>query len=288
MALTGLQPLIPAEGVVQNPEGDPAVIQGGSADPRHADPTLSNVFPWYNYPTPGTGNAPYGIWNQIIGDDDSVDRVASGMPTDDPRADLTPIRHAAPWPTTGVRDSTVWRDPEALVEQGAQSADIHASNMGASREIQYENPLPHYRTMVTEFEGPGTTLLAPVGDQLKSSPPATVGPNTDRIGSFAHQNQYGFDGAHDRDRRLTPGVPGNFMWLRPHSRPMIIEPHGATNDFSGPDSPFTGQDRRKSRRTLGAALKQQATVYTPPLEATDLVVPAPVGGSPSWGSSGVF
>lgn len=283
----GLQPLSSATAadVTVQEQPDPALIQGGSADPYHAQGTVQNVYPWYSFPAPFGSDAvlgPFGANAGLISAD--PENMPAGTPGQDPRGDLTPDTHAAPGITTGVRDGAT-RDLDWASKRAMDSADIHASNTGASREIQYEDPTPMQKSDVYTYDTAGESALAPgVPNQLKGF--AAGGPSTDRVQGFATQNKYGFDGAHVYQRFLRPGVPGLYMWMRPGARPIIIEPHGNTNTFDGPGSNFTGSGLQKKTRTVqGGILMNTPQEYTQPPEP--VIGPADPADSPvAWGWEG--
>lgn len=273
--LTGLQGIQPRSVTVQVPEATAAQVHGGSADPRHAHATLTQVYPWQSVPAPGAQywHSPYAMDEALMGF--PAIETPAGAPGQDPRADLTPIKHAAPWPTTGPRDGAT-RDLVASAEDLRQLADIHASDTGASREITYNIPEPQGTYRRFGYVTPGETNLARGMPRQLMGSVMGVG-STDRIHGMAHQNSYGFDGAHVAERyRDSRGVL-NYLWMRPGGRPMVIDPYGNTNNRAGQDTPYAGsvQLQQGTYGVQGAALQVQASEYVAPPEPVLAPVLAP-------------
>ncbi len=270
--LTGLSGFSAPDAIVAVPESSAADTQGGSADPRHGQATLNTIYPWQTIPVQGDYMTPYGTALQLMGTPPLAH--PSGIPGQDPRADLTPDTHAAPWPTLGPADSEV-RNLDHAAQVAQQSALLHASDTGAAREITYNIPEPAGNWGTIDYTTAGQTLLADGMPRQLMGSVGGVG-STDRIQGMATQNGYTFDSAHVHERISQQGVPGNFMWLRPGGRPLVIEPHGSTNNFSGQDSPFTGAStnlQQSTRSVQGAVLQTPASPYVAP---PDPMLSAPV------------
>lgn len=265
--LSGLRGIAPKAVVVSNPQGTADAVHGGSADPRHANTTINDIYPWQGVPSPGAQyyHGPYGIDEEILGFPLLV--IPAGAPGQDPRADLTPVKgHAAPWPTTGPRDSA-HRDTAHAARDLQQLADIHASDTGASREVTYNLPEPAGRWRRFGYVSAGESNLAHgMPRQLMGS--VMGAGSTDRIHGMARQNEYGFDGAHVAERYVRQPIPLNYMWLRPGGRPMVTDPHGNTNTRDGQDSPYAGDVglQRSTYSAQGAALMVQPSEYMAPPE----------------------
>lgn len=265
--LQGLQGVAPRQATVPVPEGTAAATHGGSADPRHANTTINDIYPWQGVPAPGAQffHAPYGVDEAIVGY--LMDSLPAGSPSQDPRADLTRVKdHAAPWPTTGPRDS-VHRDPHHAAADLIQLADIHASNTGAAREVTYNLPEPQGRYQRFGYVNAGPTNLAHGLPRQLMGSMMGIG-STDRVHGMATQNGYGFDSAHVDERYRRLRVPGAHFMLRPGGRPMVSEAHGNTNSRDGQNSPFTGNRdlQRGTYSVQGAALQVQASEYVAPPE----------------------
>jgi hypothetical protein len=264
--LRGLQGIAPRSATVPVPQGTAEQTQGPSADPRHAHTTLTDIYPWQTVPAPGAQfwHAPYATDEELLGF--PVFETPAGAPGQDPRADLTPVKHAAPWPTTGPRDSAP-RDLTHAARVAQNSADLHASDTGASREVTYNLPEPqgHWRRFAYNSAGE-TNLAHGMPRQLMGSVMG-VG-STDRVHGMARQNEWGFDGAHVSERyRDSRGVL-NYFWMRPGGRPMTIEAHGNTNTRDGQNSPYAGTValQQSTYSAQGAALQVQPSEYVAPPE----------------------
>jgi hypothetical protein len=276
--LAGLQPLL--RSVDTRPELTAEQQQGGPADPRHGQGLATGLptqYPW-EVLAGVAQHGPYGNEAQLVGAADGWIPPA-GNASQDPGFDATPRTHAAPWPK-GVEQSV---DPDAVARQLEQSASIHASNMGGSEKMATR--ISAQQDQWTDFYevDSGTSLQDPaVPGQLKGA--AGGYGTTDRVSSFARQNEYGFDSAHKHRRYATGSVPGNYMWLRPGGRPMIKSQAGPAQPAVGDDSPFTGQDLGRGYGVQGAVLQNVATEYVAPPEPylAPTQGPTPDPGPVSW------
>lgn len=235
---------------------------GGPADPKHAIAgETASPYPWEQYP--GESHGPYGVENEILGMEADQYITGHGYLSQDPTADLQPITRAANWPK-GLPMST---DPAEVGARRVESAEIHAQNMGGSREALY---LPTANAQQDEWVelwdvAPGE-MIPPqpaMPDQLKTT--GMMGwASTDRNASFARQNGYGFDSAHMHRRYAAGSIPGNYMWMEPGSRPLVKSIPGTANIPTGPDSPFHGQSGATGYDPQGAALMDLPVDYSPP------------------------
>jgi hypothetical protein len=264
--------------VQTSPELTAEQQQGGPADPRHgadlwADPVR---YPW-EVLAGVHQHGPYGTQAQMIG---SIDQGSpAGTGAQDPTFDATPRTHAAPWPK-GVYQSV---QPDDVARRRMESASIHASTTGASRRMHTTTAAQ--QDTWTDFltVDAGSSLQDPgVPGQLKAA--AGGFGTTDRVGSFARQNGYGFDSAHFHRRYATGSVPGNYMWMRPAGRPLVKSQPGPARPAVGEDSPFTGQDLGVSFGVQGAVLQGSAVEYTAPPEPYVAAAygPSPEPASVSW------
>lgn len=185
--LTGLTGLYPA--VVQDPEQSPDVTQGPSADPRHASEVIQEVYPWQVPSTPGRYHGPYGIYNEILGVDDSLYPLPEGYGVEtDIALDRTPVTHAAPTLTLGPEDSNE-RDLEWQSLRARASNDIHSYDLGAKDEKLYNIP-PVNQVPIDSWDwvDPGSSNLSPnVPAQIKGLR------GLDRLQGMTVQNEHGFD-----------------------------------------------------------------------------------------------
>lgn len=246
------------------PEADAIERQGGFADPKHGiEGEQATPYPWEEFP--GESHGPYGLENELLGMDIASFVEPAGNLGQDPTADLQPNTRAANWPK-GLPQSTFPDDQEAWREQ---ESEIHAQNMGGSREALYEptlNPVQDEWTELLETD-PGITFpaMVPLPGQLQAGGSGGWG-SRDRVQSLARQNEYGYDAAHMHRRYATGAIPGNYMWMEPGSRPMIKTVPGTARVPVGVDSPFAGQDPGASYDAQGAALLNLPTAYQSPPE----------------------
>lgn len=254
--------------VVTSPDATPEQRSGGAGTLTPPE-MAADRYPWQADPTQPHG--PYGTESGLLGVDIATEIDPAGFLAQDPTADLTPLTHAAPWPK-GVPQSN---DPTEVTARAQEMADIHSANLGGSRAMLYD---PTAEPVNDEWVGvdhvsAGQSQQADIPDQLKGS---TGGfGSTDRVQSFARQNQYGFDSAHVQHRYANGKIPGNFLWQRPGGRPLQVNVSGQ-NMPTGVSSPFAGQDTSRSFDTQGAALAVIPAEYeAPPDPALAPGYPAP-------------
>lgn len=256
--LQGLTPL--ASSVPGEMEATPEERYGGIADPRHGVPgETAEPYPWEVFP--GQTHGPYGIENQLLSAYGlGVLAEPAGTLDQDPTADLQPLTHAAPWPK-GIPQTVL---PDAAnLNRLQESADIHASDMGASRLAMYSPTLLGENDQWTEYRNdtPGESQLVPIPKQVMMSGGWGT---TDRTQSMQEQNEYGFDTAHTHRRWATGAIPGNTMWMQPGGRPIVRNLPQAARVPVGKDSPFAGQVPGDAFSTQGAALYDLPTEYSGP------------------------
>lgn len=261
--LTGIQPIAGINGFVyEDPFATAEQRNGGVADVRHASVGEDDSsYPWQVFP--GEEHGPYGTENDLIGFDICSYTAPADHVYDDPTMDQTPITRAAPWPK-GLPTTT---DPDDVSARRQESADIHSSNLGGSREALFEPtlcPVQDEWDQVLETD-PGITFpeMQSLPSQLLSGGSGGWG-STDRVQSLARQNQYGFDSAHMHRRYATGTIPGNFLWMEPGGRPLVKSVAGTAKVPVGPDSPFYGQDPGVPFNSQGAALADLPVGYTGP------------------------
>jgi hypothetical protein len=275
----GVKGLTSVTGFVDNAAfATPEERLGNTADPRHGVAgEQAAPYPWEQYP--GESIGPLGLDNQLLATDPSQEVLRAGEVYQDPTGDQQEYTRAAPWPkgfptSPFPDDQQGWR---------AQENAIHSENFGASREMLYEPTLDPQNDTWTDFYevNPGASLQVPVPDQLKSSGGGGYG-TTDRVSSFARQNQYGFDSAHMHRRWATGSIPGNYMWLQPGGRPLVKSIAGSAQVPVGVNSPFYGQDPGTTYDSQGSALAVLPSEYVPPVDpALASSFPAVEGSMPS-------
>lgn len=257
--------------VISNPEAPPFEQQGGIADPRHGIPGESaSPYPWENVPM-----GPYpGLMRPIDGmiDDNSDYGLPSGLLSQDPTGDQTPSNYnAAPFshenPLAKMADQVdIVGRREGSTRQLLDSLRIHASNTGAGLKRLF---LPQMLSKQDNWNG----FYNPVpGEDNVPKVPASIGmvaggfnTNDHRNNPNAKVNSYGFDTAHRHRRYATGPIPGNMLWLKARSRPMV---RTLTNQYNFPTSgAFAGDDPGASFSIDGAILSNPPTQYAPPTQA---------------------
>lgn len=260
-----VQPLGGLVGFVNSdPEATASQRHGGTADPAHNSlGEVADPYPWEVFP--GETHGPYGPENEYIGMEDVNHYITPADEVyDDPTMDQTPVRgHAAPWPK-GVPQSP---DPDSQQAWRDQSDDIHASNMGGSREMLYEptlSPVQDEWNLIDETD-PGLLFpqMEPIPGQIMTGGSGGFG-SRDRVQSMARQNEYGFDSAHIRRRYASGSIPGNYMWLEPGARPLVKSIAGRATIPVGDSSPFAGQDPGESYDSQGSTLLVLPAEYQAP------------------------
>lgn len=263
---------------ISDPEASPEQVHGGPANPAHGVPgEQAQPYSWESQLTGFTGShGPYGLQTPYIGTE-HIPVLPAGTLSQDPMGDRTPSvgqvggSHGAPItrPMSGPLNSQY----DAINQQLMESADAHASDLGASeimqrshigQDFQQDNWVEDYAV------NPGSSL------QDTNVPPQLRGGmmfgTRSREQSFAPQNGYGFDSAHLHRRAAQSPIPGNTMWMRPGSRPLVKSIPGTSRPPIGQDSPFYGDDTMANFGIQGAVLTSTPSEYVAP--------PQPNLGSP--------
>lgn len=278
--MAGIGPITPLTGYpVERGMLTPEQQQGGPADPVHGHELWHDPprYPWEYTPGAATeGPAPVEL--ELIG---AIPQITpAGYPGQDPTWDSQPETHAAPWPA-GL-DTAGDRDPVRYAERITESANLHASDMGASAAKVFEAPPRLGEWENLDHVGIGQGMLVPIPEQLMNS--AGGFGNTDRTQSMAVQNDYGYDAAHVHRRIAHDEVPGDFLWLEPAGRPIVLNMPRTAQAPIGTNSPFAGQDPSLTFATDQAAPLDPPTQYEPPAvpytapQQGPAPAPAPVEG----------
>lgn len=257
---------------VQDPEATPEQMHGGPANPAHGNwGEQAQPYSWESQLTGFTGNSgPDGYQTPYI-TDENIAYLPAGDLSQDPFADNTPSvgqvggSHAAPItrPLSGPLPSMA----DSINNQLIQSADAHASNLGASRNAQLSQDGVSFQqdNWLEDWSvSPGTSLQNPtLPGQLKSG---IMFGTRSREQSFARQNEYGFDSPHLHRRTAQSPIPGNTMWMRPGSRPLVKSIPGVARPPIGQASPFYGDNPFQTFGTQGAVLTNTPAEYVAPPE----------------------
>lgn len=261
--LSGLTGIAGYQVVVdENSQATPEERMGGTVDPAHADYLAQQNIPRGS--RMGAPIGPYGPDNQLLSDETWFFEPG-GDSTQDPLFDHTPNTHAGPW-LKGTQSGPVGDiSPDANARVLAQSYEKHGMGANADKRATYDRGFALNDDWQTvDQTNPGHSDLASLPDQSKSS--GFGWGTTDRSQSFARQNEYGFDSAHQHRRFATGSIPGNYMWMRPGGRPLVKSLPGPARPPIGVDSPFTGQDLGQAFSYDGAILQNTPTEYVAPAQ----------------------
>lgn len=271
--IAGFQVLVDADS-----QASPEHRLGGLANPRHAITEPHSVpYPWEANSTQAAGqNGPYGPDNQMLGDEGWFFQP-SGMEWDDPTFDHTPARRAAPWPKGLLSGPIPGGNPTDVAEQLRQSHEIHGTDVGASRKMQYSDGPLNDQWESYEQTSAGHSDQTTIPRQMMSS--GFMWGTRDRVQSMAAQNEHGFDSAHSHRRWATGQIPGNFMWMRPGGRPLIKTMAGPARPAIGQDSPFFGDDLGRAFSIDGALLQNVPSEYVAPPQPTLAPAPSAMDGA---------
>jgi len=254
--------------VSQDPEATPEEMHGGPADPKHGQwGEAARPYSWESQLTGFTGS--HGPYDAPYTNGEFVTVLTAGNLSQDPQSDLNPSpgqvggSHAAPItrPLSGPLPSMA----DSINLQTVQSRDQHASNLGASRimqssqdglSVQQDNWVENWTVDMA-----GTTLQTNVPAQVAGG---FMFGTRDRAQSLAQQNEYGFDAPHLHRRTAQGSIPGNYMWMKPGSRPLVKTVPKTARPAVGYDSPFYGDDPMQTFGIQGAVLMNTPTEYTAP------------------------
>lgn len=248
------------------PEAPPEVVHGGPADPAHSEwGEQAQPYSWESQLTNYTGfTGPYGPENQLLGDTDDLHGMSAGTLGKDPYADLTPYRtHAAP--TNVTLSGPLPSQYDAINQELIQGAENRSTDLGASRKAS-----------LTELGNAQQDNWHEIwditqGDDKYPANPAWngyaqfgIGVNDRTSNPLKKQNAYEFDQGHHHRRYAVGSIPGNYMWMKPGSRPQIKTVAGPARPPTGQDSPFSGDDLGASFGIQGAVLVEVPQEYQPP------------------------
>lgn len=203
-------------------------------DPVHGQYTVGSppAFPWLMIQEQGYGVPPLP--------DMPIGRIPhASLPVEsDPDLYASPTEthsHTAPWPTFGVDDFSP-HDASHQAWRIEANAALHSADTGQAAAFTMRGDLttPWLRDDM-DYVSAGETNLQPVPDQLRGN----LG--RDRVQGYAPVNVDGFDSAHVHVPGAETDVAGNYLWLTPTSRPVVVRPTGYRDWPVGPDSPFEGQ-----------------------------------------------
>lgn len=257
------------------PEATPEQIHGGPADPFHNQfGEASQPYSWQSQLTNYSGHTgPYGPESELLDDGTLYEGAPAGQLGHDPYGDLTPGRgHAAPMP---VRLSGPLPSQHDSINNGlVQSAEIHATNLGASRKRTMDQLGDAQQDHWSEiWDVSNEPEKYPANPRWNGFTAFGFGTNDRPSNPMRKMNAFGYEDGHHHRRFATGSIPGNYMWMRPGSRPMIKTVAGPARPANGQDSPFEGDDLTASFGIQGAVLVEVPAEYQPP--------PSPQLGAPA-------
>lgn len=267
-ALTGLSGL---SGINAIAESDPFATaekrMGGPVNPLHGTQWGEQAKPysWESQQTPSGSHGPYGLENQLLGDDMWFIEPA-GSPEQNPQfsynmPDLTRSHGSV----KNRINNTALSQADSIREQLAQM-DNHGLSDGTSQKM-LTNRLGDVQNdqwqEIWELNE-GSSDLPQVGKQF-SHVAYGFGVNDAASNTSRKTNQYGYGSKHQHRRFAIGSLPGNYMWMRPHGRPLFKTIAGPARPPVGGNSPFAGQDVGTAfSYDNGAMLLNTPEEYVPP------------------------
>ena len=286
MPLGPVTGLLGAEGfTVQEPELTPAQRYGGPYDPRHGQ--VGEVAAPYPWQVMGFGDRIFApsLTDYALVDDcgPESDTFAAGSIEQDPLGDYAQHvygTHAAVWAANPAGDGS--QSPDNVAVQLMQSAELHASDLNSSKVFTHSSEGYVQNDQWEQFynnDAETPTLQQRVPQQVGIASGGYG--STDRVQSNAAQNSYGFQNSHLFRRWAKGSIPGNYMWMKPGSRPMTLTYKATRNFPTGVDSPFQGDNPAATFSTTGAILTQIPTEYDGPIQPATAAPfdPSEPGGS---------
>lgn len=264
--LSSLQSL--AGFVIEQPEASPEDRSGNPADPRHAQVgEKAQPYSWESLQTPGASTVPpetgfvdedyngtYEYWTSVASNIEEL-----------PAGDTAPWTHAGPWPADPIGDASV--GPDQIVRQITTNAFLRSQRVGPANRAMlrpWANPQQDEWKEIWQVD-PNSDDIPEASNQMKASLAPGGRGSTDRRQSFARQNGFGFDSRHMHRRFAAGSIPGNNLWMRPASRPLVKSIPGPARLPIGPTSQFAGQDTGAAFGIQGAILQDLPSAYvTPP------------------------
>jgi len=254
--------------IIASPEAPPFDQQGGTVNPKHAvSGEQASPYPWENAPM-----GPYpGLMQPIDGiiGETSDYGLPAGMLGQDPTSDQTPSTYnAAPFlrenPSSKMADQMdIHGRAEGSTRQLLDSLRVHASNTGAGLKRLFLPQMlarqDNWTGFFNEVPGEDNTPVVPGSVGMVAG---GFNVNDHRSNPYAKVNAYGFNTSHRHRRFATGPIPGNTLWLKARSRPMV---RTLTNQYNFPVSgAFAGDDPGATFSTAGAVLTTVPSEYVPP------------------------
>ena len=248
------------------PEATAEEVHGGPANQAHGTwGEQAEPYSWRSQLMPFPGHmGPYGPENQMLGDEYALTGMEAGTLGHDPYGDLTPYRgHAAPM--TRTLSGPLPSQHDAINEQLVQAAEIRSTDLGGSRKMSL--------TELGDAQQDDWEEIWDISDERGKYPagqPWTgyvgfgFGTNDRPVNPLRKINAFGFNMGHHYRRFARGSIPGNYMWMRPGSRPMVKSLPGPARPAVGKNSPFEGDDLGQTFGIQGAVLVEVPQEYQPP------------------------
>ena len=264
--VNGLSGLAPLQKIgIANPEATPEERYGGPVNPYHASwGEKARPYPWESSLDPSGSHGPYGLENQMLGDEFWFIEPG-GMPSDDPAFDyeMPSITRSHGAPHTAPLSGKAPSQYEAICTQLEQSAEMHGAGTNASTGMAtWDSPLQDHWYEIWNVS-PGHTDIPKAPGAIGNNA-FGFGVNDRPMNTYAKINEFGFESAHIHRRYAMNSIPGNYMWLRPGGRPMVKSLAGPARPAIGNDSPFFGDDLGMAFDYHGAILQTTPPEYVPP------------------------
>lgn len=266
--------------VIEEPEASPEDRSGNAADPRHAlVGEKAQPYSWESLQTPGA-SAPIAESGLVDDSDFTYWTQPASNVEELPAGDTAPWTHAGPWPDDPIGDASV--QPDNIIRQLLKNTFLRSQKVGPANRAMYRpwaNPQQDDWKQIWQVD-PNDDMIPTASDQMKASLAPGGRGSTDRRQSFAKQNSFGFDSRHMHRRYAAGSIPGNVLWMRPASRPLVKSIPGAAKLPIGPTSQFAGQNPGLAFGTQGAILTNLPTAYAAP--PTPDVAQTPVSSGESY------
>lgn len=266
--LNGLQALSGLNAISQSdPFASAEQRSGGPVNPYHGTQWGEQAKPysWESQQTPSGSHGPYGLENQLLGDDMWFLEPA-GMASEDPNfSHNVPSLTRSHGSVNNKINVTVPSQYESINAQIAQVSNHGLSDGTSGKMLTNRQGLAQNDHWQEIWElNDGSSDLPQVGKQF-SHVAYGFGVNDAASNTSRKTNQYGYGDKHQHRRYAIGSIPGNYMWLRPHGRPLFKNVAGPAKPPVGGNSPFAGQDVGTAfAYDTGAILLNTPEEYVPP------------------------
>lgn len=266
-ALTGLEGLSGINAISQtDPFATPEERHGGPVGARHYQWGEQAVpYSWQSRITPGGSHGPYGLENQLLGDELWFCEPA-GMAEDNPTfqyvsPDLT-RSHAS---VNNRTQATVHSQYDSICEQLDQIDNHSQGDNTSSRMLTDKQGLAQQDDWREIWYVDNGSSDVPATTKQIAYQANGFGVNDAPSNAYHKANLFGWGAKHMHRRYAAGPIPGNYMWLKPGGRPLFKTIAGPARPPIGGNSPFSGQDVGDAfAYDTGAMLLNQPEEYIPP------------------------